>query len=151
MMIRILMFFICCACASSAQKVNVPLGVRLSPPGDVPSVVRENFRQDFPNVSATLINLGDDGFEASFKDDSTQLPRRVLYNSTGQKINSHSRVESGSYPALIDNYYLATEPTAKFIVWKFHSYGASPNYYAITGNDTTWFADKGQLLKKSRR
>ena len=128
----------------TGQKNDVPTGVRLSPPADVPAIVTEKFRLEFPKASASWMNQGDEAYLAAFRDDSTQLPRRVLYSATGKKIESHSRVESGSYPPAIDEYYLRNDPTAKFLLWKLDKEGQPPVFYAAEQKDTLWFSQEGK-------
>ncbi len=143
----IFLLLACCGFTFSAQNTGVPTGVRLSPPVKVPSIVLDRFRQDFPRANASWINEGEEGFVASFKDDSTQLPRMILYSNSGQRLESRKRMESGNYPKLIDKYYINDDPTAQYVVWR-HDIAEKPsNFYGIVKADTSWFDDRGNLLR----
>src|SRR5688572_17464632 len=146
-----LFFLIAGSLQVMAQTNDLPTGVRLSPPADVPATVLERFRQEYPKANATWKKSGDEAYAATFNDDSTHLSRRVLYSSTGQQLEVRTRLEKGRYPKMIDHYYLNNFPTDDFVLWHQLKKDQPPLYYGIRGSDTTWFGEQGNYLEPMNR
>ena len=140
MICRVLLFF---PLLVSAQSTDVPAGVRLTPPANVPATVFDRFRLGFPKATPSWQRSGEDNWSASFTDDSTHLPRVAVYNNAGELVESRQRLDKGSYPKSVDEYFHANRPTDVYAVWRLERLKHAGVYYAVTSADTTWFSGGG--------
>lgn len=141
MITRIL--FVLLALRMGAQSTGVPLGVRLTPPANVPATVNERFRQFFPAATPSWQRSGDSAWTAAFTDVSTGLPRQVLFDASGERIESRKQVTGDGYPRAIDAYFHAHRPTDKYLVWRRDQKDRPGVYFVATERDTTWFKTDG--------
>jgi hypothetical protein len=131
----------------SAQSNGVPTGVRLTPAPELPSIVNDRFRRDFPNVRPDWQEAGEN-YSASFLDDSTHLPGTAVYSSTGELLTRRSRLQKGSYPQPIDQYFSSERPGEAFDLWREDNKDKSLLYFGISRSDTLWFGAQGNYLQE---
>jgi hypothetical protein len=134
----------------SAQTNGVPTGVRLTPSPELPSIVNERFRRDFPNVRPDWQQAGDN-FTATFLGDSTHLPVTVVYSGTGELLARRSRLQKGSYPQAIDQYYSSERQGEAFDIWREDNKDKAFLYFGVTRSDTLWFGVQGNYLQDMNR
>lgn len=131
--------------ALSAQTNDVPAGVRLTPPANVPATVLDRFRAEFPKASPTWELHGEQNWIAFFSDDSTQLPGANVYTQRGELIESRRQLGKGSYPAAIDLHFHSRRPTDNYVVWRHDRAQTGTRYMAVTPLDTSWFDAAGNF------
>jgi hypothetical protein len=129
----------------SALQAQSP-GASKNPPEtmDIPPVVTNQFKKDFPSFTPTWSKEGYN-YRADYTDPKDGTLGMIVYDKNAKIVRSETELQANSYPGSINDYHTSNLPSKKFKVYATKDTSGTTSFYSTSDGQTYYFDKNGHF------